>query len=143
MFVSSWICLPYIDVNVTSGPSSSLSGLSCVMGISGTLRGKCHANHIMCFSSVVMGDKCFLSVHPPSPHPSIREHCLPKLCPRRRKGRDDKMERSTGESKKKREGMGGEKKTRCLRALLRESQEYSSFCLFRSQRRDRKGKCLL
>lgn len=100
---------------------------------------KCHATHIMWFSSVVMGDKCFLSVHPPSPHPPLREHCLPKLRPRRRGSRDDEMEGSAAESEMKR-GMGGKKDKMPLRIAL--SQEMPTSHIL-SQRGGRKVKCLL
>lgn len=78
---------------------------------------KCHANYIIWFSSVIMGDECVLFVHPPSPHPSW-EHCLPKLRPRRRGSTvDGGIDRREQEEGKK--GWVGEKKTRWLCALLR------------------------
>lgn len=63
---------------------------------------KHHVNNMMWFSAVVMGDKCFLSVHPPSLHPSIRKACLPKPSPRRYASKDDKKTTSV-----RREGWRG------------------------------------
>lgn len=75
---------------------------------------KYHANHIIWFSSVIMGDKCFLFVHPPPPHPS---ESIASLSFAWGDVEAERMERTTGGSKKK-GWMRGEK-TRWLCALLR------------------------